>query len=124
MSPEGIHVTAPQVQAHLEGHEELCAERMSNLNARFDKMERVLGWFLGVIAIALLGVIGWGIEQGLAAGKSSLDSERSQAQAQQAQIALMQSQMATISAALKPQSVVVNQPTGQAALTTTTNSTP
>lgn len=114
-------LTIASVAADLEGHERLCAERLAGLHIRMDKMERLLGWFLGLIAVSMLAVIGWGVEQGFAAGKSALESERSQAQAQSAQIALMQSQMAAITAALKPQSVVVNQPSGQGSTTTTTN---
>lgn len=57
VDPGDGRTEARLVDARLDGHEELCAERYSAIIARLDRLEKMIGWAAGLIMVSLIGLI-------------------------------------------------------------------
>lgn len=52
-SQEAVHA-----HARLDGHEELCAERYTNINRRLERIEKILFWLFATLITTLITVLG------------------------------------------------------------------
>lgn len=70
----------------LRSHEELCAERYNTINLKIDKLEAIVKWIGGLMASAIIAVLGWSVSQ-------QIESAKAQQAAAAAKIELLQKQV-------------------------------